>query len=397
MKVAAGAYHNAAIDKEGHIYTWGDSSSGCLGHEKTNDRAVPTELTVLRGKKVIDVACGEKFTVLIVSGKDVKIVSKCVEEFNYNSIKTFQERLKAINDFNYKKKKFRIERKKKELSYAPPDEIKIPITQISQKKITDQLTKYYVQKSLETNPKNRDKPDFKIPFFGMNHGQDELMDLSGNASDKNKDTSTSINKPPSLTKLEQVPEGTEEENQNSKRKPKRGLTISPQFKFSGKNLHEHMEQAPKSTHDGKKHFFGTPTSKQSTSKHSIHKQSETKRTLATVPNSPNINYVFDAVTEHLNEKNDFYHEFNAVMKISKPNDDMSQANTHRPATEPRQVQTIKQAESELQRKSHVRTSEFDSLSNSKVIARTSRPQTAKSSQGYKLDFASPVTLDFFTY
>ena len=329
-----------------------------------------------------------------MSSKDAKIVSKCVEEFNYNSIKTFQERLKAINDFNYKKKKFRIERKKKELSYAPPDEIKIPITKIPQKNITDQLTKYYVQKSVETNPKNREKLDFKIPFFGINNGQDDLIDANNTSqSDKYKDTSTSINKPPSLTKLDQVPEGNEHEDDTnaSKRKPKRGLTISPQFKFGGKkDLGEYFDPAPKSTHDAQKQFFATPPSRQS-----IHKPLDPKRTLTTVPNSPSINYVFDAVTEHLNERNDFYHEFNAVMKISKPMDDMSQMSSHRPTTEPRQAQTIKQAEAELQRKSHVRTSEFESLTNSKVIARTSRPQTAKSSQGYRIDFASPVSLNPF--
>ena len=52
VKISAGAYHNAAIDKNGYIYTWGDSSAGCLGHEKTNDRAVPTPITCLNHKKV---------------------------------------------------------------------------------------------------------------------------------------------------------------------------------------------------------------------------------------------------------------------------------------------------------------------------------------------------------
>ena len=52
IKISSGAHHNAALDKDGYIYTWGDSSAGCLGHEKTNDRDVPTPILTLSHKKV---------------------------------------------------------------------------------------------------------------------------------------------------------------------------------------------------------------------------------------------------------------------------------------------------------------------------------------------------------
>ena len=52
VKVTAGAYHNAAIDKNGFVYTWGDCSSGCLGHEKLSDRPNPTPIISLLQKKV---------------------------------------------------------------------------------------------------------------------------------------------------------------------------------------------------------------------------------------------------------------------------------------------------------------------------------------------------------
>ncbi len=52
VKITAGAYHNAALDKDGYVYTWGDSSLGCLGHEKTNDREVPTPILTLSNRKV---------------------------------------------------------------------------------------------------------------------------------------------------------------------------------------------------------------------------------------------------------------------------------------------------------------------------------------------------------
>jgi len=52
IKISSGAHHNAAIDKDGYVYTWGDSSAGCLGHEKTNDRDVPTPIMTLGHKKV---------------------------------------------------------------------------------------------------------------------------------------------------------------------------------------------------------------------------------------------------------------------------------------------------------------------------------------------------------
>jgi alpha-tubulin suppressor-like RCC1 family protein len=52
VKIVAGCFHNAAIDKEGLLYTWGDSSFGCLGHREVRNRNYPTLVSGLADKKV---------------------------------------------------------------------------------------------------------------------------------------------------------------------------------------------------------------------------------------------------------------------------------------------------------------------------------------------------------
>ena len=86
-------------------------------------------------------------------------------EFNQNSIQIYQERLKIINEYNTKKKKLQVERQKKELTYTEGSEIKIPITKLSQKSITDQITKYYVQKANESNPETIKIADYMSPLI----------------------------------------------------------------------------------------------------------------------------------------------------------------------------------------------------------------------------------------
>ena len=52
VKIVAGSFHNAAIDREGHLYTWGDGSLGCLGHREVRNRYHPTLVRDLADKKV---------------------------------------------------------------------------------------------------------------------------------------------------------------------------------------------------------------------------------------------------------------------------------------------------------------------------------------------------------
>jgi alpha-tubulin suppressor-like RCC1 family protein len=59
----------AAIDNEGFLYTWGDNTSGQLGHGDFAPKKVPSKVNQLRKKRVNQVVCGSNFIVAL--GKDV--------------------------------------------------------------------------------------------------------------------------------------------------------------------------------------------------------------------------------------------------------------------------------------------------------------------------------------
>ena len=73
VHLAFGKTHVVALDQNGAIYAWGDGSQGCLGLGDGKKRNVPQLLTFFADKHVIDVSCGEKFTVVIA---EVKLTPK---------------------------------------------------------------------------------------------------------------------------------------------------------------------------------------------------------------------------------------------------------------------------------------------------------------------------------
>ena len=63
-----GRSHVMALDSQGMLYAWGDGQYGCLGFGDNKKRSSPTLLPFFDqqfGKKVIDVSCGNQFTVVI--------------------------------------------------------------------------------------------------------------------------------------------------------------------------------------------------------------------------------------------------------------------------------------------------------------------------------------------
>ena len=47
------------------MFGWGIGDKGCLGYGDGRNRLVPTPMSFFENKRVIDVACGNKFTVVI--------------------------------------------------------------------------------------------------------------------------------------------------------------------------------------------------------------------------------------------------------------------------------------------------------------------------------------------
>lgn len=55
IQTAVGTYHTVALDSTGRVYAWGLNSVGQLGDGTTSNRNLPTEVTALSGKKIIQI------------------------------------------------------------------------------------------------------------------------------------------------------------------------------------------------------------------------------------------------------------------------------------------------------------------------------------------------------
>ncbi|XP_068720941.1 E3 ubiquitin-protein ligase HERC2-like [Montipora capricornis] len=58
MEIACGGSHSACITGNGELYTWGKGRYGRLGHGDSEDQLLPKLVEALRGQRVLDVACG---------------------------------------------------------------------------------------------------------------------------------------------------------------------------------------------------------------------------------------------------------------------------------------------------------------------------------------------------
>mmetsp|Transcript_12295 Transcript_12295/g.23892 ORF Transcript_12295/g.23892 Transcript_12295/m.23892 type:complete len:561 (-) Transcript_12295:219-1901(-) len=66
-QVTCGSYHTAAVTDTGELYTWGGGMYGKLGHGNENGHSIPRKVEALKDKCVIQVACGSRHTVVLVS------------------------------------------------------------------------------------------------------------------------------------------------------------------------------------------------------------------------------------------------------------------------------------------------------------------------------------------
>ena len=63
--LAFGRDHMMAIDQMKNLYGWGDGQLGCLGLGDGRKKTIPVAIRFFEGKTVIDVGCGDNFTVVI--------------------------------------------------------------------------------------------------------------------------------------------------------------------------------------------------------------------------------------------------------------------------------------------------------------------------------------------
>jgi len=53
------------VDRFRQLLAWGEGTSGCLGFGDNRKKMIPSPLLFFEGKRIIDVACGDSFTVVI--------------------------------------------------------------------------------------------------------------------------------------------------------------------------------------------------------------------------------------------------------------------------------------------------------------------------------------------
>eukprot|EP00164_Ancoracysta_twista_P004908 GFYU01006672.1.p1 GENE.GFYU01006672.1~~GFYU01006672.1.p1 ORF type:complete len:690 (+),score=188.72 GFYU01006672.1:180-2249(+) len=72
LQVACGRYHMAALTDTGDVYSWGYGSYGQLGHGGArNQEPTPGLVEMLQGKRVRQIACGANHTVVLTDEGDV--------------------------------------------------------------------------------------------------------------------------------------------------------------------------------------------------------------------------------------------------------------------------------------------------------------------------------------
>ena len=63
--LAFGTNHMMAVDRFRQLSSWGEGTFGCLGLGDTRKKTMPVKIPFFEGKRVIDVSCGDSFTVVI--------------------------------------------------------------------------------------------------------------------------------------------------------------------------------------------------------------------------------------------------------------------------------------------------------------------------------------------
>ncbi|KAL4484224.1 hypothetical protein ABPG72_003508 [Tetrahymena utriculariae] len=103
VKISSCAYHNAAIDRKGFLYTWGQNKENCLGHNNSNDYNYPILVEEFSSMRAVDVSCGHHFTVAISIKVTNELAYKNLKEFKLNLIKNAKQNITKIQEYFEKK------------------------------------------------------------------------------------------------------------------------------------------------------------------------------------------------------------------------------------------------------------------------------------------------------
>jgi hypothetical protein len=103
--VSCGATHVMAIDVNGRLFGWGEGEMGSLGFGDGKKRASIVPISFFEDKRVIDVACGEKFTVVIAEVYNSKLMETVKnddhkDEISFSDIKNYGKLKQLKNQKN---------------------------------------------------------------------------------------------------------------------------------------------------------------------------------------------------------------------------------------------------------------------------------------------------------
>ena len=129
---------------------------------------------------------------------------------------------------------------------------------------------------------------------------------------------------------------------------------------------------------------------------SNNKVQETFLKLADSQLTPNVNYVFDSVTEKINEKSDYHHEFKATQETKPFNDPVKEFfDNFNPE---QKIRNTKELVNEANKKSHMRDSIYIDVSKKRAPAKlTMTPKSTQNRPTVNLELSSTVeNLSFCT-
>lgn len=85
IKIAAGRKHSLSLDSYGDVYAWGSNAQGQLGIKGASSIDVPTKLN-LGDVDVIDIACGENLSVIVLSNGKLIVFGEGHENLSYAKV-----------------------------------------------------------------------------------------------------------------------------------------------------------------------------------------------------------------------------------------------------------------------------------------------------------------------
>ena len=94
------------------------STDLCLGTSDVIDRFEAGQVKILNHKKVLDVGCGDRFTVVIATDNTIKLPSLAMQNFNQKNFSQIKNKVKLLKEFSKKKQELN---NRPESIIAPPE------------------------------------------------------------------------------------------------------------------------------------------------------------------------------------------------------------------------------------------------------------------------------------